>query len=120
MLKKAGIVLLVILGLMAIGGGWYYHENYTGENYYVKITTNSEKLRDTEAPAAYQVYYEYALPAFNEAGQQRQVTFDAFRDNPLRRNAYLKVAYNHTRGVILSYEEVQQKDIPKKAASKLN
>ncbi|KRL13881.1 YxeA family protein [Schleiferilactobacillus perolens] len=119
MLKKVGLVLLGIFALLAIGGGWWYHQNYTGEDYYVKITTGGKRVIDSDAPKTYQVSYDYDLPAVNSEGKQREVTFNSNRSTPLKRNAYLKVSYNPTRDVILSWEQVQPKEIPAKAAAKL-
>lgn len=44
--------------------------------------------------------------------------FNASKSRPLRREAFLKVTWNEKKGVT-SYEEVQQKEVPKKAAEKL-
>ena len=50
--------------------------------------------------------------------ETKELDFNANKDRPLRREAFLKVTWNKKKGVT-SYEEVQQKDLPKKAADKL-
>ena len=45
--------------------------------------------------------------------------FNAFKDRPLRKNAYLKITWNKNKGVT-SYEEVTKSELPNAAKEKLD
>ncbi|WP_122646752.1 YxeA family protein [Enterococcus mediterraneensis] len=117
MKKTIPIVLLLII---FIGGCFYsYQYFYGGASYYTKITTNGEKTSETaDNGETYTVYNYEDQPAYNEEGEKTTVELHESRDQPLRLNAYLKLKVNPRKGV-LSWEEVSQKEVPKKALDKL-
>lgn len=89
-----------------------------GEEYYVQITTDGERVEEKDSSGNPYVDYKYSLPGYDKEGQKKQLDFNASKDRPLRREAYLKITWNKKKGVT-SYEEVQPKQVPKKAAEQL-
>lgn len=81
------------------------------EQLYVKITKDGVQGKDVG------FNYSYTLPAYNEDGKEKEVTFTA--DKNLRKGAYLKLYYKKSKGVT-TFEEVSSKNVPAKAAEKLN
>lgn len=68
-------------------------------------------------------FYEYNnLNAYNKKGEQIQVSFGASKN--LRKGAFLEVRVRHPKAdeinQILSYEEVQENELPKMVKEKLN
>lgn len=63
--------------------------------------------------------YNYNLPGYNKEGEKKDLEFAAFKDRPLKMNAYLKVTWNKNKGVT-SYEEVKGSEVPEKAKEKLD
>ncbi|HAJ55563.1 MAG TPA: amino acid ABC transporter ATP-binding protein, partial [Lactobacillus sp.] len=51
-------------------------------------------------------------------GGLQQLKFNANRDRPLRKNAFLKVTYNDKKGVT-SWESISRSQVPKAALAKL-
>ena len=62
--------------------------------------------------------YDYDLTGYNEDGDSKDLAFTAYRDRPLRKEAYLKITWNEKKGVT-GYEEVQESDIPADALNQL-
>lgn len=85
--------------------------------YYVQITTDGEveeyKLNTGEIAQT----YWYELPSYDESGKRVILKFSATKN--LRKDAYLKL-YVKKEKEVSSYNEVQFKEIPKKAQEKLN
>ncbi|GAA2916461.1 YxeA family protein [Enterococcus pseudoavium] len=89
-----------------------------GDTYYLQITTDGERVDGKDSTGNPYVDYKYSLPGYDDEGHQKQLDFNAAKDRPLRKEAFLKVTWNKKKGVT-SYEEVQPKQVPKKAAEKL-
>lgn len=89
-----------------------------GDEYYVQITTDGQRVDEKDDSGNPYVDYKYSLPGYDKDGNKKELDFNAAKDRPLRREAFLKVTWNKKKGVT-SYEEVQQKQLPKKAAEKL-
>jgi uncharacterized protein (TIGR01655 family) len=119
-MKSFLIGLLVII--LALGGGalWFYKTNYTGQDYYVKVTTDGTEKTVAGDNGGQFKQYEYNLTAVNKDGEKKKVSFDTVLDaEPIRKGAFLKVEV-HKGGSVLNWEEVVEKDIPTKALAILN
>lgn len=117
-MKKILLSLLSFLVIAFAGLKLAEQLMYSGETYYVQVTTEGQKVESKDDSGEPFVDYEYSLRGYDENGQQKLLRFSAAKDRPLRREAFLKVTWNKKKGVT-SYEEVQQKELPKKAAEKL-
>ncbi|MGO2637834.1 MAG: YxeA family protein [Enterococcus viikkiensis] len=111
-----GLVSLIVIGFV----GLQIAEKVmsSGDAYYVQITNDGEKVNAKDDSGNSYVDYKYSLPGYDKEGNNKVLDFNASKDRPLRREAFLKVTWNKNKGVT-SYEEVQQKQLPKKAAEKL-
>lgn len=112
-----GLVLTVVL----IFGGLKIADTVVmgGTDYYVQITNDGTKNLEQDNSGNTITRYSYQLTGFDKEGNQKVLDFSAFKDRPLKRDAYLKLTWNQKKGVT-SYEEVQKNDLPQKAAAKLN
>ena len=111
---------IIIIALLAIP--FYFYEKYQGGiYYYTQITKDPIKTEDAlnDAGVKQGAVYTYELVGYDDKGTQKQLEFDAYKDKPLRKDAYLKVKVNEVKGV-LNWEEVKQNDLPSKVKSKLN
>ena|SRR5690625_1494873 len=89
--------------LQTIGASKYYVEiDGKGE-----IQVN-EKAEDTR--------YEYDLPSFDKDGELKELFFTAGHE--LREGAFLEIYFK--KGNVVTYEEVDFSEIPKKAQELLN
>lgn len=117
---KKLLTALILIGFIATPM-YLYHKYQGGTYYYTKITkepTNSDNAVDSRGIKQGSVY-TYDLPGIDDKGNEKELTFDAYKDKPLRQDAYLKIKVNDIKGV-LSWEEVQQNDIPNKAKEKIS
>ncbi|OTN75966.1 hypothetical protein A5886_001042 [Enterococcus sp. 8G7_MSG3316] len=114
LLVGLAVVVLVLFGGLQIAQKMVMG----GESYYVQITTNGEKSTSQDSNGNVSNEYDYDLTGYNENGESKELSFTAFKDRPLRKEAYLKITWNEKRGVT-SYEEVQASDIPTKALNQL-
>ena len=80
--------------------------------YFVQITSESKYQKDDNAR------FEYTLPAFNEKGEMKSITFSR-ADRPFRNEAFLRLNYSDKKGVC-SWDEIQNNKIPPKAKEKLD
>ncbi|EAD7213048.1 YxeA family protein [Listeria monocytogenes] len=113
-MKKIVIIIISVLLLGGIIGGVYYFKNANkigADTSYVKITKDPTKGKEIS------FNYNYTLPSYDEDGKETEVTFSA--DKELRKGAYLKLYIKEDKGVT-SFEEVPEKEVPAKAAEKLN
>lgn len=111
-----GLVSLIVIGFVGLQIADKVMSS--GDAYYVQITTDGEKINGKDDSGNTYVDYKYVLPGYDKEGHEKKLDFNASKDRPLRREAFLKVTWNKNKGVT-SYEEVQQKQLPKKAAEKL-
>ncbi|CRH19931.1 MAG: YxeA family protein [Carnobacterium sp.] len=107
------IISIVVLVLLVVGGS-YYFKNYTGQDLYTKVNAPIEELKTKDNKGNTVLDYRYKLKAIDEKGKITMIDFTGSIGRPLREGAYLKVKYNHKKGV-LSWEETSKSSIPKKA-----
>lgn len=118
-MKKVIIVVSAII--VVVAGLLIFLQNVNlnrlgADNYYVQIKGGGEKTESKLGNGEKFVTYEYTLPAFNEAGEEKVFTFTSSKQ--LREEAYLNLFVKDDKGVT-SYQEVQKDEIPDKAKAKL-
>lgn len=105
-----GIAAAVVAVLLSIGA-WLY--SGSGSIYYYTQIDNSRisegKQRDGVVDLQGGMRYSYTLPAYNEKGVEKEITFGASRE--LREDAYLKLTVSPVRGVV-EWSEVQYEELP--------
>lgn len=105
-----GIVVLIVAALFGLGT-WLYLG--TESMYYYTQIDNSKisegKPRDGVVDLQGGMRYSYTLPAYNEKGIEKEITFGASRE--LREDAYLKLTVSPVRGVV-EWSEVQYEELP--------
>ena len=109
---KIVAVCAALAAVAAIAGGIYL---FLGQPqiYYTQI--DNSKIQEIDSDD--EMKYEYTLPAFSEDGDEKEVSFKTVRH--LRAGAYLKLSLRPVRGVI-TWEEVEQKQLPEDAETKLS
>lgn len=115
---KKILAFLVVLVIFAGGSYFAYNYYYGGDDYYTKIVTDG--THDTVTSDSGEVFdrFTYEQQAYDTDGNQKNVELIETREKPLRVNAYLKLLVNERKGVI-SWEEVQQDDVPDQALNQL-
>ena len=115
MMKKnvfAGIGIAVAVGAALLSlGVWLY--SGSGSTYYYTQIDNSKiaegKPRDGVIDLDGGMSYSYTLPAYDENGVEKEITFGASRE--LREEAFLKLTVSPVRGVV-EWSEVQYGELP--------
>ena len=90
---------------------------HSGKTYYTQLINAGTATGNQFGEDS--IEYIYTEPAFDEDGNEIEITFYSNRERALRVNAYLSVIFNEKNGVI-SYAEVQREDIPDKALAGLD
>ncbi|MCC4119340.1 YxeA family protein [Lactococcus lactis] len=112
-MKKIFFGLATVLLVILIGSGYtWYKVNYGGTAYYV----GKEEEKITSESSAKYKQYAYDIDSYQKDGKVKRVDFNT--DHNLRKEAYLKLKVNPTKGVI-SWEEVKKSEVPKAALEKL-
>lgn len=105
-----GTAVAIMAALISLGA-WLY--SGSGSAYYYTQIDNSKisegKPRDGVVDLQGGMSYSYTLPAYNEKGVEKEITFGASRK--LREDAYLKLTLSPIRGVI-EWSEVQYEELP--------
>ena len=115
---KKVLIGLVVLVVLVFGGLKIFEiTNYGGTTYYTKITNTGQRVTNRDNEGNKHTIYAYDLPGFDERGGLQQLKFNANRDRPLRKNAFLKVTYNDKKGVT-SWESISRSQVPKAALAK--
>ncbi|MDE6600829.1 MAG: YxeA family protein [Lachnospiraceae bacterium] len=101
---------VVIAGVLLGIGAWLFLGGRT--TYYTQIDNSriSEgKPRDGVIDLKGGMSYSYTLPAYNEKGVGKDITFGASRE--LREGAFLELTVSPVRGVV-EWSEVQYEELP--------
>ncbi|MGG3891518.1 YxeA family protein [Metabacillus fastidiosus] len=118
-MKKLGAIVIAIIVVLI--GFVIFIQNvninrFSADQYYVKISESGNKLEGKTESGQVYVQYEYKLPAFDQSGNEKELTFTAPKE--LRQNAYLML-YVKNGQEVTSYQEVKEKEIPEKVADNL-
>lgn len=108
-----GLVVLVLI----IGGGFtWYNSEYGAKTYYIQIHEDG-KMKKIEANNGDTITrYMYSVTGYDKEGKSQHLEMG--ESHNLRHDAFIKVLNNKKKGVI-SWEEVQKKDVPEKALDKI-
>ncbi|MDT2759239.1 YxeA family protein [Enterococcus xiangfangensis] len=117
-MKKILIGLVSVVVIAFIGLQIAQKVVSSGDEYYVQVTTDGQRIDSKDDSGNSYVDYKYSLTGYDDEGKEKELKFNAAKNRPLRREAFLKVTWNKQKGVT-SYEEVPQKEVPKKALAKL-
>ncbi len=105
-----GIAVAIVAALLSLGA-WLY--SGSGSVYYYTQIDNSKisegKPRNGVVDLQGGMSYSYTLPAYNEKGVEKEITFGASRE--LREDAFLKLTLSPVRGVV-EWSEVQYEELP--------
>lgn len=118
--KAAGGIAVLLVVIVAVGVfGWWFVSEMPDGTYYTQV--DNARTQELESKGGVidptgGMSIGYTLPAFDEAGDEKEISFGTERE--LREDAYLKLTVVPIRGV-LEWEEVQFDDIPEKAQVKL-
>lgn len=113
--KKKVLVGVTVVAAIAAGllcfGNWFF--SGSGSVYYYTQIDNSKMERnDTEGGVINLnggMEYAYTLPAFDENGKEKDITFGASRE--LREDAFIRLTVMPVRGVT-EWSEVQYDELP--------
>ncbi|KEF40240.1 conserved hypothetical protein TIGR01655 [Schinkia azotoformans MEV2011] len=108
-------IVIILVGALVI----FQKINYNrvgADEYYTQINGKGKVIEDKINNGEKIISYEYELPAFDENGRQKTMTFTAQKQ--LRENAYLLLFVKDNKGVT-SYQEVKKDELPKKVSEKL-
>lgn len=113
MAKKifTGTALILIAGFIFLCGWLILGE---GSTYYTQIdNSKAEQPGDTDGVINLQgsggLQYSYTLPAYDEKGGEKEITFGASKE--LREGAFISLNVMPFRGV-LNWQEVQYDELP--------
>lgn len=118
------ITAMVVLFIVVLGGAAAVSEYAPEQNpfvakeeYFVKVTDQFNVIHGKFKFDQDEEYtkYIYTLPGYNKDGQAKDIEFSAGKE--LRKDAYLKISIRADK--VLSYEEVQAKDLPQTVAGKI-
>jgi uncharacterized protein (TIGR01655 family) len=114
-MKKLLLGLVVVL--LAVGGAYtWYSSEYGGKTVYVQIQEDGQLQEIKSDDGRNLKRYNYSLDGYDEKGQSQKIKLS--ESHNLKHDAYLKVLNNKKKGVV-SWEEVQKKDVPEKALDKI-
>lgn len=114
---KKILIGLVMIALLLVGGGYaWYNSEYGGTEYYLQIKNDGKVVTGDKTYGGKWKDYEYKILGYTKNGQEKTLEF--MGGHNLKHGAYLKVINNKKNGVT-SWEEVQKKEVPEKALSKI-
>ncbi|MEK4029980.1 YxeA family protein [Pseudobacillus sp. FSL P4-0506] len=115
------LILAVGIGIVIIVGALIFMQNVNfnrigTDKYYTQINGEGSKMEDKGSNGVVYVRYEYELPAYDQDGDKKTLTFTS--EKQLREKAYLLLYTKSGKGVT-SYQEIPAKELPEKAAKML-
>lgn len=112
-----GTVIALLIGIICFSA-WFLSGR---DNSYCYVQIDNSKIeegkpRDGVIDLSGGMEYSYTLPAYDESGKEREITFGASRE--LREGAYLRLTVKPIRGVV-EWKEVQYEELPVAVQSRL-
>lgn len=108
-------VAIIVVGIISFCM-WFY--SGSGSTYYYTQIDNSKIERNDSEGGVINLNgsldYSYTLPAYNENGKEKDITFGASRE--LREGAFIRLTVTSVRGV-LEWSEVQYEELPEAVQS---
>lgn len=107
-----GIATAAIIVVAVIGFGMWFLSGSNSTYYYTQIDNSKIERNDSDGGVVNLsggMDYSYTLPAYNESGKGKDITFGASRE--LREGAYIRLTVMPVRGVI-EWSEVQYDELP--------
>ena len=96
MKRLSGFLFTIALLL----GGYYlwYHQNYSTQEYYTKITTNGERI-NVAIKNGKETYphYRYHLNAYNQKNEKKEVEFNSVDSVPLKKKCVSCSSYKQKK-----------------------
>lgn len=116
-IARVGITVAAVLGFCIVFTG--LRLGTAGSYYYVRI--DNSKVRENDSSGGVVNFkgaldYLYTLPAYNEKGKEKEITFGTSRQ--LREGAYLKLSVSPLRGVV-EWKEVEYEELSAEIREKL-
>ena len=108
----AGIATVAILVAGGIGFCMWFLSGSGSTYYYTQIDNSKIEQNDSDGGVVNLnggMEYAYTLPAYDESGKGKDITFGASRQ--LREGAYIRLTVMPVRGVI-EWSEVQYDELP--------
>ncbi|GAB2027082.1 YxeA family protein [Lactovum odontotermitis] len=104
--------------VLVIAGGIYGWKTltYGGSTYYSQITSAGQMSKEKFDNGETFYRYKYDQAAYQKDGSEKVLNFTA--DHSLRKDAYLKITYNKSKGVT-DWREVQKSEISAAALAKI-
>lgn len=112
---KNGVIARVVVSIAAVLGFCVVFTGIrlgtAGSYYYVRI--DNSKIRENDSSGGVVDFrgtmeYLYTLPAYNEKGAEKEITFGTSRE--LREGAFLRLTVSPLRGVV-EWSEVQYEEL---------
>ncbi|MFD1125578.1 YxeA family protein [Lentilactobacillus raoultii] len=113
-MKKGTLYTIIVLVVLAVVGGVWYHQNYGKTYYYGQVGNLARTEKESGGPDA----YYYKITGYNQNGQAKRMEVGSFQGHKFVKGRYIKIGWSKKHGV-MSYEQTTWKKIPKKAQSKL-
>ena len=113
-------ICVTLISLISIGGFYLFKVYDGGTDYYIKVTDSpikQEEVKD-DSGKTMGTQYTYQLLGSDEEGHTKEIEYYVYKEQPLRKNAYLKMVINEKRGP-LRWEEVVESKIPERAKEKI-
>ncbi|GAB2025006.1 YxeA family protein [Lactovum odontotermitis] len=104
--------------VLLIAGGIYGWKTlvYGGTTYYSRVVDDGKKSEEKFDNGETFYLYNYGQKAYQKDGSEKVLNFTA--DHSLRKDAYLKITYNKSKGVT-DWREVQKSEISAAALAKI-
>ncbi len=116
--KIIGILAVVVLGIGVLCFGVWFLLSTGSSYYYIQIdNTKIEQGEPRQGVVDLKggMAYSYTLPAYDEHGEEKDITFGASRE--LREGAFLRLTVMPVRGVV-EWSEVQYEELPEEVQGK--
>ncbi len=119
-MKSAVSICIVLAVILAIGiAGWWLLSTNMNGTYYTRI--DNERIEELESRGGIidptgGMSFLYELPAYDEQGNERDISFGTERQ--LREDAYLKLEVVPIRGVV-GWGEVGFDELPQKVQERM-
>lgn len=109
------IIPALLVAAVFIGGMIFtYNYYYSGSYFYTKVDRDPISVEKDGSTNI----YTYQLDGYNSDGDKLPLKMVEYREQPLRKDALLKVLVNPNKGP-LSWEELNGKELPEKVALRL-
>ncbi|ASB88900.1 YxeA family protein [Bacillus sonorensis] len=110
--------MIAAILIMFAGGYFFFSSYYSTEDYYVKIKTDPEVVKEKASDGYTDITYNYDVTGYDKTGKPKKLRLSSL--DKMKKGQYYIIHWENRREIISSKEHISEKEINQDIVKKLN